>query len=105
MGIPNNGDMHVVERITLTGPDTARVDLVVDAPRVLAAPWHATRLLTRHRERKFDLVESSCRQGDFIDSTDKDGLAIFAPLPKDEGGATLPPDQAALNSAPAKEKK
>lgn len=105
VGIPNNGDMHVVERITLTGPDTARVDLVVDAPHVLAAPWHATRLLTRHRERKFDLVESSCRQGDFIESTDKDGLAIFAPLPKDEGGATLPPDQAALNAAPAKEKK
>jgi len=96
VGIPNNGDMHVVERITLTGPNTARVDLVVDAPRVLAEPWHATRLINRHRERKFDLAESSCRQGDFIDGTDKDGLAVFVPLPKDEGGATLPPDQAAL---------
>lgn len=105
VGIPNNGDMHVVERITLTGPNSARVDLVVDAPHVLAAPWHATRLLTRHRERQFDLVESSCRQGDFIDSTDKDGLAIFAPLPKDDGGATLPPDQAAPLSTLSKEKK
>jgi hypothetical protein len=90
VGIPNNGDMHVVERITLTGPDTARVDLVVDAPKVLARPWKASRLLNRHRERRFDLAESSCRQGDFIEGQDKDGLAIFLPLPKDEGGATLP---------------
>lgn len=93
VGIPNNGDMHVVERLTLTGPDALRVDLVVDAPHVLAEPWHASRTLTRHRERKFDFVESSCRQGDFIEGRDKDGLAVFQPVPKDDGGATLPPDQ------------
>lgn len=96
VGIPNNGDMHVIEHITLTGPDSARVDLVVDAPKVLAEPWKASRTLTRHRERKFDLAESSCRQGDFLEDRDKDGLAIWEPLPKDGGGATLPPDQSSL---------
>ena len=94
VGIPNNGGMHVVERITLTGPDSARVDLVVDAPKVLAAPWKASRTLQRHREQAFDLAESSCRQGDFLDGQDKDGLAIWLPLPKDDGGARLPLDQA-----------
>ena len=96
VGIPNNGDMHVVERITLTGPDSARVDLVVDAPHVLAEPWKASRTLIRHRERSFDLAESSCRQGDFLEGRDKDGLAIWVPLPKDDGGARLPLDQAAI---------
>ena len=52
VGIPNNGDMHVTERITLTGPDTLTQDILVDAPKVLAAPWKAVRSFTRHRERK-----------------------------------------------------
>lgn len=93
VGFPNNGGMHVTERITLTGPDTLRQDIVVEAPKVLAAPWHASRTYTRHRERSYDLAESSCRQGDFIESTDAHGNAVFVPVPKDAGGATLPPDQ------------
>jgi hypothetical protein len=99
VGFPNNGDMHIEERITLTGPDTLRQDLVVHAPKVLAAPWHASRTFTRHRERSFDLAESSCRQGDFLESTDAQGNAVFVPVPKDAGGATLPPDQAAAPAA------
>ena len=105
VGIPNNGDMHVTERITLTGPDSARVDLVVDAPHVLAKPWQASRTLIRHRERKFDFVESSCRQGDFLEGQDKDGLAVFLPLPKDEGGATLPLEAAPIPPFSKKDKK
>jgi len=94
VGFPNNGDMHVTERITLTGPDSLRQDIVVDAPHVLAAPWHASRIYTRHRDRSFDLAESSCREGDFLESTDAHGNAVFVPVPKDAGGATLPLDQA-----------
>ncbi len=94
VGFPNNGGMHIEERITLTGPDTLRQDIVVHAPKVLAVPWHASRTYTRHRERSYDLAESSCRQGDFIESVDAQGNAVFAPLPKDPGGATVPRDQA-----------
>ncbi|HKY81082.1 MAG TPA: hypothetical protein VJM09_06375 [Sphingobium sp.] len=94
VGLPNNGDMHVEERIYLTGPDTLKVDLTVHAPKVLAAPWHASRSFTRHRERKYDLVESSCRQGDYFDDVDGRGNAVFTPIPKDAGGAPIPPDQA-----------
>ena len=94
VGLPNDGDMHVEERIALAGPDTLQVDIVVHAPRVLTRPWHARRLFTRHRERTFDFVESSCRQGDFLDDLDAHGNAIYLPVPKDDGGARLPPDQA-----------
>lgn len=93
VGFPNNGGMRVEERITLTGPDALRVDLVVHAPKVLAAPWHASRTFTRHRERSFDIAESSCRQGDFFEDTDARGNAVFTPIPKDAGGAPVPPDQ------------
>jgi hypothetical protein len=95
VGFPNNGNMHIEERIALTGPDTLRQDIVVHAPKVLAAPWHASRTYQRHRERAYDLAESSCRQGDFIEARDAEGNAVFVPLAKDAGGATLPPDQAA----------
>lgn len=100
VGIPNNGDMHVTERITLTGPDTIRDDIVVTAPKVLAAPWKASRTFARHRQRKFDLVESSCRQGDFFEDKDVHGNAVFASIPKDPGGAPLPPDQRDLPTDP-----
>lgn len=98
VGFPNNGDMHIEERITLTGADSLRQDIVVHAPKVLTAPWHASRTYARHRERSFDLAESSCRQGDFLEATDDHGNAVFVPVPKDAGGATLPPDQAAAPS-------
>lgn len=98
VGLPNNGDMHVEERIEATGPDTLRWDITVHAPKVLAAPWKATRTFTRHRERKYDLIESSCRQGDFFDDADAKGNAVFTPIPKDAGGAPVPPDQPSASS-------
>jgi hypothetical protein len=93
VGIPNNGEMRVKERITLVDADTLRQEIEVIAPHVLTAPWKASRIFTRHRERKYDFVESSCRQGDFFESEDAHGNAVFAPIPKDPGGAPLPPDQ------------
>jgi hypothetical protein len=93
VGLPNNGDMRVEERIELTGPDALRWDITVYAPKVLTAPWKATRSFVRHRERTYDLIESSCRQGDFFDDVDAQGNAVFVPIPKDAGGAPVPPDQ------------
>ncbi|MBO9708883.1 MAG: hypothetical protein J7521_11780 [Caulobacter sp.] len=92
VGIPNNGDVHIVERIGLSQPDTLRIDLVIDAPKVLTQPWKISREFKRNRERARDITEASCRQGDFIDDVDAKGNAIFTPIPHDEGGAPLPPD-------------
>ncbi|HWW27557.1 MAG TPA: hypothetical protein VNZ85_16865 [Caulobacter sp.] len=101
VGIPNNGDTHIVERIRLSEPDTLRIDLVIEAPKVLTAPWKISREFKRNRERARDILEASCRQGDFIDDVDVKGNAIFTPIPHDEGGAPLPPDSPPNPSRPA----
>ncbi len=89
VGVPNNGGLHVVERIHLTGPDTLVDDMTVEAPKVLAKPWSYSRAFTRTRDRSFDVVEASCRQGDFTQTRDANGDAVFALLPRGEGGAPI----------------
>jgi len=91
VGVPSNGDLHVVERIRLTGPDTLVDDMLITAPKVLTKPWAYSRTFTRRRDRGFDVVEASCRQGDFTAETDADGFAVFRPLAREQGGAPVPP--------------
>jgi hypothetical protein len=90
VGLPNNGGMTVVERIRLTGPDTLQDDLEITAPKVLTRPWNTSRIYYRHRERNFEIREGVCLLGMFQEAEDKDGNAIFAPLPHDAGGAPIP---------------
>jgi hypothetical protein len=90
VALPNNGDMHISERIQLTAPDTLQIKLEITAPHVLAAPWKVTRLFKRQPDRKAEIVEASCRQGDFLEKTDDKGNAVFVPIPHQEGGAPLP---------------
>src|ERR1700749_4844116 len=79
VGIPNNGDMHVIERIHLQGTDFLHDDLEIIAPRILTAPWKTTRIFFRQRERKFDFVEGNCLQESFVEGLDLDGNATFIP--------------------------
>ena len=88
--LPNNGDMHIAERIHLTDPDTLSIELVVSAPHVLAEPWHVKRVFKRQADRNAEIVEASCRQGDFLEKTDQNGNSIFVAIPHQEGGAPLP---------------
>ena len=90
VALPNNGDMHISERIELVDPNTLRFQLQITAPHVLAAPWKLTRLFKRQSDRKAEIVEASCRQGDFLEKTDGNGNAVFVPIPRQEGGAPLP---------------
>lgn len=89
VGIPNNGDVHVVERIHLTKPDVLADDLTITAPHVFTAPWKTTRLYTRVRGVGADFVEGVCRQGDFSEGKDKDGNAVWV-LQNQRDGNTLP---------------
>jgi len=41
---PNNGGMHIVERIRLQDADTLAVELAITAPEVLTDTWTTTRL-------------------------------------------------------------
>jgi hypothetical protein len=93
VGVPNNGDLHVIERIHLAGTDTLHDDLEIIAPHVLTKPWKTTRIFYRQRARKYDIVEGICLQGSFSESVDKKGNAVFVPVPQTEGGNPVPPDK------------
>jgi hypothetical protein len=80
VGIPNDGDMHVVERMHLQGPDTLIDDLTITAAKLLTKPWNTARKYVRQRSPKFDIVEGVCEQGRFMEAKDADGNDIFAPI-------------------------
>jgi hypothetical protein len=90
VALPNNGDMHIVERIRLTDHDALSFDLEITAPHQLAAPWRITRHFVRRPDRRAEIVEASCRQGDFASAQDAQGNFIFTPIAHEEGGAPLP---------------
>jgi hypothetical protein len=89
-GVPNNGDMHIVERIRLAEPDRLENAMVIEAPKVLTAPWKITKSFVRSRDPKDDIVEASCRQGDFHAGVDQWGNQIFVPTRAVSGGARIP---------------
>jgi len=93
VGIPNNGDMHIVERIRLAEPDRLEDAVQIEAPKVLTAPWRVTKSLVRSRARKDDIIEASCRQGDFHEAVDSKGNHVFVPTLQDATGAKLPGDR------------
>ncbi len=90
VALPNNGDMHIAERIHLTDPNSLSIELEIAAPHVLAKPWKVKRVFKRQADRSAEIVEASCRQGDFLEKTDANGNAVFVPIPHQEGGAPLP---------------
>ncbi len=90
VGQANNGDLRIVERIRLVGPDRLEDELEIHAPQVLTAPWKITKSFVRSRERRNDIVEGSCLQGKFQPQVDGQGNHVFVPIPHDEGGAPLP---------------
>jgi hypothetical protein len=80
VGVPNNGDMHIIERLHLAGTDTLADDLTISADKLLSKPWRTTRKYYRQRAQKYDILEGVCTQGSFTDAVDKNGNAIFAPI-------------------------
>jgi hypothetical protein len=91
VGVPNNGDLHVVERIHLARADLLVDDLEIVAPHVLTQPWKTTRRFQRQRGPKSDIAEGVCLQGSFGEASDKNGDAVFIPVPQADGGNPTPP--------------
>src|SRR5882724_9819326 len=91
-GGPNNGDMRIAERMHPVSKDSLHVELEITAPKVLTKPWKTTRIYFRQRARKFDIVEGVCIQGSFSERVDKDGDAVFVPMPHLPGGNLVAPD-------------
>jgi hypothetical protein len=90
-GVPNNGDMHITERIHLKDPDTLLDDLEITAPKVLTAPWKTTRIYLRRRGQKFDIIEGVYIQGLYSERVDENGDAVFVPIPHQVGGNLVAP--------------
>ena len=91
IGIPNNGDLHVIERIHLAEPDVLHDDLEIIAPRILTRPWKTTRFFYRQRAQKYDIVEGVCIQGFYADRKDTSGNAVFVPIPHADGNPVPQP--------------
>jgi hypothetical protein len=77
--------------IHLAGNDYLHDDLEIIAPKILTKPWKTTRVFTRQRARKFDIVEGVCLQGSFSDAVDSDGNAAFVPVPHQPWGNLVAP--------------
>jgi hypothetical protein len=90
VGVPNNGGLHVIERIHLVGPDELADDLEIIAPKVLTAPWKTTRTYFRQRARLYDILEGVCLQGRFSEAVDENGNAAFVPITTAPDGSPLP---------------
>lgn len=54
--------MHVVERYTLTGPDSLRYEAAIEDPKVFTGPWRLRVLLYRHKEPGFRILEDECEE-------------------------------------------
>jgi hypothetical protein len=80
VGLPNNGDMHIVERFRLLDADTLADDLEITANKLLAKPWKTTRKYLRQRAQKYDIVEGVCESGSYTEAVDQDGNSIFTPI-------------------------
>ncbi|HSP19458.1 MAG TPA: hypothetical protein VLQ79_08090 [Myxococcaceae bacterium] len=91
VGIANDGDLHVIERIHLAAPDVLHDELEIIAPRILTRPWKTTRFFYRQRARKYDIVEGVCLQGFFAERKDAHGHAVFVPLPHADGNPVAQP--------------
>jgi hypothetical protein len=85
IGVPNDGDLHVTERIHLEGADRLYDELTITAPRVLSKPWQTTRIFLRDRRRLSEIAEGVCLQGSFAPGKDRDGHAVWVPVPHDNG--------------------
>ena len=90
VGVPNNGDLHLIERLHLEGADRLYDDLEIIAPKVLARPWKTTRIYFRQRARKYDIVEGVCLQGGMSSRQDEYGNWLYVPIPQEDGNPVPP---------------
>jgi len=82
VGIPNNGDMHIVERLHLTAPNVLADDMEITAPKVLSTTWKTTRIFRRYPDRHYEITEGECEQEDLLPGKDQYGNDIFVRNPQ-----------------------
>jgi hypothetical protein len=55
---------HVVERFTPLDADTIHWEVTIDDPKVFTRPWKMAAAVRRNREKRFELMEESCQEGE-----------------------------------------
>jgi hypothetical protein len=90
-GVPNDGDMKIIERIHLAEPNILHDDLEIIAPHVLTKPWKTTRIFFRQRARKYDIVEGVCLQGNYSERVDANGDNVFVEIKREIWGNIAAP--------------
>ena len=88
VGLPNNGDMHVVERIHMVKPGELHDDLEITAPKVLSGTYRTTRIWTKQTIPP-DITEAVCQQGMMRPAKDEHGNDIFKPQRMNELGQPI----------------
>ncbi len=84
-GVPNGGDMHIVEHMHVENKDEWHDDLEITAPHAFTKTWKTNRVFYRQRAREFEIAEGVCLRGHYTTDTDKDGFPVLAPLPFTDG--------------------
>jgi hypothetical protein len=74
--VPHGDKMRIVERFSLTDPDTMSIETTVTDPEVLTAPYTSTRTLKRHRS--WTIAEYICEENNrnFVDQSGKAGINL-----------------------------
>jgi len=93
-GIPNDGDMHIVERIRLEKPNVMYDEMEITAPKVLSTTWKTTRIFRRYPERHYEITEGECEQEDLTPGKDKYGHDVFVPNAQNADGSVRAVKQA-----------
>lgn len=87
VGVPNDGDMRIVERFHLAAANVLHDDLEITAPKVLTGPWKTTRIFRRYPDRHYEITEGECEQGDLVTGKDQFGNDIFVSHPQNPDGS------------------
>ena len=74
--VPHSSKMKIVERFTLTAPDTMSIETTITDPEALTAPFTSTRTLRRHRA--WTIAEYICEENNrnSVDASGKAGINI-----------------------------
>jgi len=74
--VPHGDKMRIVERFSLSDPDTMSIETTVTDPDVLTAPYTSTRTLKRHRS--WTIAEYICEENNrnFVDQSGKAGINL-----------------------------
>ena len=62
-GIPQSAALHVVERFTVTGPDTMEYEVTIDDDAAFTAPWKVAMPL--NRDVAYQIYEYACHEGNY----------------------------------------